>query len=239
MSRPTDDDLIAAWREQPAPLLPLLHAFHDRDGFVSDAAIRAIARGLKLPLADLFGTVTFYHHFARTSRAASASRGCATDRSAGCAATQGLLSTALPGRDADAVRGSLRRTDSRCFRGTPCSIGTQPRTRWPKSPHRCRPPIRGRAPSACLPRSASPAARLSTGTGGPAATIALEKAANKIGRGRSVLRDDRGERTGRTRRRGLPDRPQVASGRRGRGQPRSRSSATPTRVSPAASRTAC
>ena len=65
MSRPTDDDLIAAWREQPAPLLPLLHAFHDRDGFVSDAAIRAIARGLRLPLADLFGTVTFYHHLSR------------------------------------------------------------------------------------------------------------------------------------------------------------------------------
>jgi NADH-quinone oxidoreductase subunit F len=61
----TDQQLIARWRTQPAPLLSLLHAFHDRDGYLSEAALRAIAKGLRQPLADLFATVTFYHHFAR------------------------------------------------------------------------------------------------------------------------------------------------------------------------------
>ncbi len=65
MSRPNDDDLIRRWKDEPAPLLPLLHAFHDRDGYLSDEALKAVAQGLRIPLADLYGTVTFYHHFAR------------------------------------------------------------------------------------------------------------------------------------------------------------------------------
>ncbi len=65
MTRTTDDELIACWRDEPAPLLPVLHAFHDRDGYLSDDALRAVAHGLRIPLADLYGTVTFYHHIAR------------------------------------------------------------------------------------------------------------------------------------------------------------------------------
>jgi NADH-quinone oxidoreductase subunit F len=60
-----DQQLVERWRDQPAPLLGLLHAFHERDGYLSESAIRAIARGLRQPLADLFATITFYHHFAR------------------------------------------------------------------------------------------------------------------------------------------------------------------------------
>ncbi len=76
MPRPTDEELISTWASQPAPLLPLLHAFHDRDGYLSDAAIRSVADGLKIPVADLFGTVTFYHHFARTPGGLAAPRVC-------------------------------------------------------------------------------------------------------------------------------------------------------------------
>ncbi|NNK63483.1 MAG: hypothetical protein HKO98_09720 [Gemmatimonadetes bacterium] len=73
MQRPTvrlpmaagDRDLIDRWREHEAPLLPVLHAFHDRDGYLSEDALRAVSEGLRIPLADLYGTVTFYHHFAR------------------------------------------------------------------------------------------------------------------------------------------------------------------------------
>ena len=68
--------LVDAWRGQPAPLLPLLHAYHDRDQFLSDAAIREVAEGLKIPLAELFGTVTFYHHFARSRPGQAAPRVC-------------------------------------------------------------------------------------------------------------------------------------------------------------------
>ena len=64
----SDRSLIETWRGQEAPLLPLLHAFHDRDGYLSESALRAIGRGLRIPLADLYGTVTFYHHFARCAQ---------------------------------------------------------------------------------------------------------------------------------------------------------------------------
>src|SRR5437870_1565834 len=63
MSETSDQHLIAKWRDEPAPLLAVLHAFHNRDGFLSPEALRAVSEGLRIPLADLYGTVTFYHHF--------------------------------------------------------------------------------------------------------------------------------------------------------------------------------
>jgi NADH-quinone oxidoreductase subunit F len=57
-------------------LLPLLHAFHDRDGFLSEDAIRAVSEGLSTPLADLYGTVTFYHHFSRIPDGLNSPRVC-------------------------------------------------------------------------------------------------------------------------------------------------------------------
>jgi NADH-quinone oxidoreductase subunit F len=76
MIRPTDQELIQRWHHEPAPLLPLLHAFHDRDGYLSENAIRAVAAGLKIPLAELYGTVTFYHHLARAQPGQEAPRVC-------------------------------------------------------------------------------------------------------------------------------------------------------------------
>ncbi|MCY3760987.1 MAG: NAD(P)H-dependent oxidoreductase subunit E, partial [Gemmatimonadetes bacterium] len=76
MTSTHNGNLVDAWRGQPAPLLPLLHAFHDRDRFLSDDAIREVAEGLNIPLAELFGTVTFYHHFARNRPGQSAPRVC-------------------------------------------------------------------------------------------------------------------------------------------------------------------
>ncbi|MCP3915877.1 MAG: hypothetical protein GY711_09995 [bacterium] len=71
-----DQELIERWRDQPASLLPLLHAFHDRDGYLSDDALRAVASGLRIPIADLYGTVTFYHHFARVKGGKARPRVC-------------------------------------------------------------------------------------------------------------------------------------------------------------------
>jgi NADH-quinone oxidoreductase subunit F len=69
-------DLIRAWRDQEAPLLPLLHAFHEREGFLSDEALREIAEGLSIPIAELYGTVTFYHHLSRVPSGRKAPRVC-------------------------------------------------------------------------------------------------------------------------------------------------------------------
>ena len=76
MAAPTNREVIAQWRDKPAPLLALLHVFHDRDGFISEAVLRDIAVGLRIPLAELFGTVTFYHHFAREAPGQDAPRVC-------------------------------------------------------------------------------------------------------------------------------------------------------------------
>jgi NADH-quinone oxidoreductase subunit F len=76
MADATNEELIEQWKNQPAPLLPLLHAFHDRDGYLSDDALRVVSDGLKTPLADLYGTVTFYHHFSRTPGGLEAPRVC-------------------------------------------------------------------------------------------------------------------------------------------------------------------
>lgn len=76
MPSPTNDEIIARWKDEPCPLLPVLHAFHDRDGFISEEAVRAVSAGLDIPLAELFGTVTFYHHFAREAPGKSAPRVC-------------------------------------------------------------------------------------------------------------------------------------------------------------------
>ncbi|MXW09499.1 MAG: hypothetical protein F4Z78_06705, partial [Gammaproteobacteria bacterium] len=72
----TDQEILARWKEEPAPLLPVLHAFHARDGYLSEDAIRAVSKGLRIPLADLYGTITFYHHFARVPGGLDCPRVC-------------------------------------------------------------------------------------------------------------------------------------------------------------------
>jgi len=76
MPNSSNSELISKWSAEPAPLLPLLHAFHERDGYLSEAAIRDVSKGLRIPLADLFGTITFYHHFSREAGGFSRARVC-------------------------------------------------------------------------------------------------------------------------------------------------------------------
>ena len=76
MARSTDFELIDRWLGEPAPLLPLLHAFHDRDGYLSEITLRAVSEGLRIPLADLYGTVTFYHHFSTVEGGRARPRVC-------------------------------------------------------------------------------------------------------------------------------------------------------------------
>ena len=72
----TNEEILAHWSREPAPLLPILHAFHDRDGYLSEEVLGDVSRVLRTPLADLFGTVTFYHHFSREPGGRNAPRVC-------------------------------------------------------------------------------------------------------------------------------------------------------------------
>jgi len=71
-----DRQLVEEWADKPAPLLGVLHAFHTRDGYISESAMRAISKVLRQPLADLYGTVTFYHHFSREADGFNKPRVC-------------------------------------------------------------------------------------------------------------------------------------------------------------------
>ncbi|MFT5434438.1 MAG: NADH-quinone oxidoreductase subunit F, partial [Myxococcota bacterium] len=73
---PSNAALLEVWRDEPAPLLPLLHAFHERDGHLSEEALHFVAKGLRIPIADLFGTITFYHHFSRDAGGLARPRVC-------------------------------------------------------------------------------------------------------------------------------------------------------------------
>lgn len=57
---------IAACRDLPGALLPLLHAVQDELGYVPASAVPLIAQALNLSRADVHGVLSFYHHF-RTS----------------------------------------------------------------------------------------------------------------------------------------------------------------------------
>jgi len=72
----TDKEIIAKWKNETAPLLPVLHAFHDRDDHISEDAIRTVSAELKIPIAELFATITFYHHFSRELPGKQAPRVC-------------------------------------------------------------------------------------------------------------------------------------------------------------------
>jgi len=65
MPSPTDAEIFTRWADTEAPLLPILHAFHDRDGFLREEAIHASS--------------TTISHSMLPGRAP---RGCAPDRSA-------------------------------------------------------------------------------------------------------------------------------------------------------------
>jgi NADH-quinone oxidoreductase subunit F len=73
---PTTQDIIDRWRAEPAALLPILHALHERDGHLGEDAIRGVAQELRIPLAELFGDITFYHHFSRHPGGFNAPRVC-------------------------------------------------------------------------------------------------------------------------------------------------------------------
>jgi NADH-quinone oxidoreductase subunit F len=72
----TDQEIFERWKGEDAHLLPILQDFHDRDAHISEAAIKSIATALRIPVAELFATVTFYHHFSRDLPGKNAPRVC-------------------------------------------------------------------------------------------------------------------------------------------------------------------
>ncbi len=57
------DAAIAAHRDRPGALLPILHAVQDAIGHIPPEAVPAIAAALNLTRAEVHGVVSYYHHF--------------------------------------------------------------------------------------------------------------------------------------------------------------------------------
>jgi formate dehydrogenase subunit gamma len=62
-------DAIAAHKDRPGALLPILHAVQDKLGYVPSESIPFISDALNLSRAEVHGVITFYHHF-RTEKPA-------------------------------------------------------------------------------------------------------------------------------------------------------------------------
>ncbi len=59
----TLDQLIAAHRDVPGGLMPLLHAVQDAYGYIPAEVVPAIAKGMNLSRAEVHGVITYYSHF--------------------------------------------------------------------------------------------------------------------------------------------------------------------------------
>jgi formate dehydrogenase subunit gamma len=73
-------------RSQPGPLLEILHAVQDSLGYIPPDALPLIASELNLSRAEVYGVVTFYHHFRKTPPGRRMLRLC---RAEACQSMQG------------------------------------------------------------------------------------------------------------------------------------------------------
>ncbi|MEX8518621.1 MAG: formate dehydrogenase subunit gamma [Leptothrix sp. (in: b-proteobacteria)] len=55
--------LIEQFRDRPGALLPLLHGVQEALGYIPPDVLPLIARALNLSRAEVFGVVSYYHHF--------------------------------------------------------------------------------------------------------------------------------------------------------------------------------
>ncbi|MEQ1581986.1 MAG: formate dehydrogenase subunit gamma [Steroidobacteraceae bacterium] len=93
-TQPSRDELLALiepCKDQPGPLLVMLHAIQRRIGYVPASAIPVLASELNLSRAEVQGVVSFYHHFRDRPPAKRSIEVC---RAESCQALQGDRLTA-------------------------------------------------------------------------------------------------------------------------------------------------
>jgi formate dehydrogenase subunit gamma len=57
------DAILAAHKGREGALLPILHDVQAAAGYISEDAVRMIAKSLNLTRAEVYGVVSFYHDF--------------------------------------------------------------------------------------------------------------------------------------------------------------------------------
>jgi formate dehydrogenase subunit gamma len=56
-------DIVEQFRNEPGPLIEVLHAIQNEFGYIPEEAKSMVAEGLNLSRAEVQGVVTFYHFF--------------------------------------------------------------------------------------------------------------------------------------------------------------------------------
>jgi NADH-quinone oxidoreductase subunit E len=56
-------DHIETWRDKPGNLIMILHKVQEEFGYIPREAAKKVAKSLNVPLAKIYGVVTFYHYF--------------------------------------------------------------------------------------------------------------------------------------------------------------------------------
>ena len=57
------NSFISKWRNKPGNLIMILHKVQEEFGYISEEAAAAVAKEIDVPLATIWGVVTFYHFF--------------------------------------------------------------------------------------------------------------------------------------------------------------------------------
>lgn len=70
------ETLLEPYRGKPLLLIPALHAVHRHFGYLLAEALVAVARGLRLPLSQVYGVATFYAQFSLQPRGKHVVRVC-------------------------------------------------------------------------------------------------------------------------------------------------------------------
>jgi NADH-quinone oxidoreductase subunit E len=59
-------DFISEWKQKPGSLIMMLHRIQEEFGYVPREAAERLSRETGLPLAKIYGVITFYHFFKTT-----------------------------------------------------------------------------------------------------------------------------------------------------------------------------
>jgi NADH-quinone oxidoreductase subunit E len=57
---------IDEWKEKPGSLIMMLHRIQEEFSFIPREAAEKLSRSIGLPLAKIYGVITFYHYFKTT-----------------------------------------------------------------------------------------------------------------------------------------------------------------------------
>ena len=104
-----------AARAQRHELLPVLHALHERAGWISPGALNYIARRLTIPPVDVYGVATFYALFSLEPRAPRVLHVCNDVVCRCCAGSQSLVEAL-----ADQIGPQGEKVDGTAWLESPC-----------------------------------------------------------------------------------------------------------------------